>query len=488
MTDNALKSPRWFAADDPHSSRDGPLGTLMKTGVGLVAGGVLATFGYLLAAVVVCTLALVLGVVSLASGRARLAIAACFGRLGLWIGRLMSMVILAPIYLVGFTAANLWQRLGGADPLRLRDDGRESFWLPADGEKRKRRYAFTMFATERLRRPAVRRLLPAAVGLLVLAAAAELTLRGMGFGDPVLYVSDPLVGYYPAPNQDVDRYGGRVATNRFGMRSPEFAAAKPPGTLRVLMIGDSTLYGGSYVDQADLYSQQLQEHLERLTPQASVEVLNVGVNAWGPFHKQGYIKRYGTFDADVAIVCMPIGDIYRPLGSLARLPYFSADRPPTCAIEEVAAHLMWRYRTQLAGRWSEAAHDEQGQRGIAAYVELAELLRSHGCEVHFEILPSKAAATTDEVPANQLRDVTQLREALAAAGFHSAGYPAGMFCEEAASEVLYHDDCHLQPEGHRLYAEYLTDRLAQQSVCFADRSSPILQASRTEIDREHPRR
>ena len=42
-----------------------------------------------------------------------------------------------------------------------------------------------------------------------------------------------------------------------------------------------------------------------------VEVLNMAVNGWGPFEEFGYVEKFGTFNADVAIVCLPIGDIYR---------------------------------------------------------------------------------------------------------------------------------------------------------------------------------
>ncbi len=111
----------------------------------------------------------------------------------------------------------------------------------------------------------------------------------------MLYVADPDIGYYPQPSAELIRYGGRVATNKFGMRSDEVERDKPPGTFRILMIGDSTLYGGSYVDQADTYSTQVQNRLNgagspKTSPPGKVEVLAMGCNGWGPFHERGFIK------------------------------------------------------------------------------------------------------------------------------------------------------------------------------------------------------
>jgi len=488
-TNDLLKPTAWFAFCDRRPGGESSLSVAIKTGVALMIGGALLYLGHLAAGIIICGLALIIGSVSFFSMRGREAVSRFFRWLGQWAGRLLGAAMLGPLYLTVFTAARLWQRLCGADPLQLRDDGRESFWLQSDRRQRKRRYVHAMFATERL--PAARRrLLPAAVGLLIVVLAAELILRAMGFGHPLLYINDPVVGYYPAANQDVARYGGRIVTNRFGMRSPDYPLKKPANTLRILMIGDSTLYGGSYMDQEALYSRLLEGHLGKwLEPhRGRVEVLSMGVNAWGPFHKLGYVKRYGTFDADVAVVCMPIGDIYRPYYGLTNVPFFSVDHPPSCALEEMAAHLVWRYKSIIAGRWTDEARQEQGRRGIEAYVDLARALKRGGCEVIFEILPSRAAGTSPQAPDEERQAVEQLRRALADAGFDNTGYPVGLFQDRGSVESLYHDGCHLYREGHRLYAEYLTRRLTQESLLCRHWASDTLQARRTETDREHLRR
>ncbi len=96
-----------------------------------------------------------------------------------------------------------------------------------------------------------------------MVALAEGVARTQGFGHAVLYRADPVIGYYPMPNQTLARYGGLVRTNAFGMRSRDIAPKKRPGDFRILMLGDSTQYGGSYVDQADIYSTRIADRAQQ---------------------------------------------------------------------------------------------------------------------------------------------------------------------------------------------------------------------------------
>jgi hypothetical protein len=368
---------------------------------------------------------------------------------------------LTPIFLIGFTAAHVIGRMAGRDPLHLRDTTSQTFWLPADQDRRKVRHIRSLFATETSTpsRGGVLILLLSLAGLVVMA---ELVLRSLGFGNAILYQTDVKAGYFPAPNQAEYRYGGFIQTNAYGMRAPDFDVAKKPGTLRILMLGDSTLYGGSFIDQRDLYARLLDDALDAKPGANDVEVLNMAANAWGPFNELGYVEKFGTFGADVAVIALPIGDIYRPLIQLSGLPYFSVDAPPRLALEEVFQHLNWRSRAMSRKPLSAKERAEQGKMGIQAYVDLAENLRSSGCEVLFEVLPSEAAGKSEIAPADEQADVNDLRAALEPRGF-KVGYPVGLFRGKESAGELYHDYVHLHTGGQHVYAEYLTSRLAEES-------------------------
>ncbi len=67
----------------------------------------------------------------------------------------------------------------------------------------------------------------------------------------VKFVSDdPLIGHEHRPNVDTVLMGVRVTTNDAGLRNNDVAIEKPIGRYRVIMLGDSVLFGwGAKQDQ-----------------------------------------------------------------------------------------------------------------------------------------------------------------------------------------------------------------------------------------------
>ncbi len=435
--------------------------------VGLLLGGLIfACWSKVLGGIVI-VVALLLAAVRIYAPAAGRAIDMALERFGRLAGRVIAVVTLVPLFVVGFTLARGWNRLSGHDPLQVRKSDDPTFWLPADSDRRKTRYVRSMFATERLGPQSTGRLwrwLSLGVAALVLA---EVVLRVAGFGHPLLYLNDPQVGFMPAPGQSIRRYGGRVEINGFGMRAPEVSAEKPKDTLRILMLGDSTLYGGSYVDQSELYARILEDLLRKQLQGRRVEVLNMGVNAWGPYHELGYLEKYGTFGADIGIVCLPILDIYRDKAQLQPGgAFYLAGSPPALALSEFALYVK-AYSLPMLQKWGlappakmQARDPAQGDKGIEIYGQIVETLRQAGCEVFVEVLPSRLAATTDTVPDEEGRDVNRLRERVERAGGQVA-FPSGLFAKSGPGSLsgLYRDECHLDVVGHRLYANYLKQRL-----------------------------
>ena len=151
----------------------------------------------------------------------------------------------------------------------------------------------------------------AALTVVLCLTAFEVVLRLAGYGNLEVYEPDPKVYWRLKPNQDcftkVDHRP--VHINAQGTRGPEFSATKPPGTLRILSLGDSRTFGWGLRDE-ETYSRQLerlwQEHVEKcsastlaLSPGGGsqqqrdlaepgvaggalkrVEVINAGVNGW----------------------------------------------------------------------------------------------------------------------------------------------------------------------------------------------------------------
>jgi len=97
------------------------------------------------------------------------------------------------------------------------------------------------------------------VGLLVIL---ELLLRSLvGFGNPLIYIKDPDIGYLLAPSQRTRRFGNLIAINEYSMRSPSITVTRPESTLRILILGDSVANGAWWTDQQQTISALLETQL-----------------------------------------------------------------------------------------------------------------------------------------------------------------------------------------------------------------------------------
>src|SRR3990167_5186623 len=89
---------------------------------------------------------------------------------------------------------------------------------------------------------------------LVLFIILELTLKYVvGLGDPVLYRSYPLYGYRLLPDQELKRFhGSAINVNNLGLRADVDWDNNIEN--KILFLGDSVTYGGSYISNDELFS------------------------------------------------------------------------------------------------------------------------------------------------------------------------------------------------------------------------------------------
>jgi hypothetical protein len=459
--DRLIVREDWFPPPE-QSTTPAAWTSLLGAGVGVVIGLIIVAMRSRVFGLSIVAIAVIIGVAGFTSESRRRLLAEWFGKLGHIVGTLVAFVTLTPIFFAGFTAARLVLRISGRDPLQLRGGQRRTFWLPSDQQKRKTRYVGSMFVTEpRLVRPGMSwvSVVLLGIGLLVIG---ELVLRAYGFGNAVLYVADDMAGFYPAGNQDVHRLGGRVLTNELGMRAPSYTPEKPPGVFRILMLGDSTLYGGQYVNQDELYARLLEQKLRQARPGHEIQVFNMGVNGWGPLNKLGFVRKFGTFESDVCVICLPVDDFRRPKIHMWDTPYFRASAPPRLAYEEVLYHLNWRHRNKQQ-RMSPEDKAKQIELGISAYLDLIKLLRKADCEVLVEVLPSRTAGITGTVSDAEQQLWERFRRALQKEGL-DARFPVGLFADQGAEDDLYHDNLHLHVLGHKIYADHLFHSIVSSSA------------------------
>ncbi len=137
--------------------------------------------------------------------------------------------------------------------------------------------------------------------------------------------SNPEIGHEHTPNSRARLMGADVSINSLGLRDREFPAAKPAGTRRILMLGDSITFGWG-VDQDKTASVVLEQRL-KAAGQSDVQVINSGVGNYNTAMEVAYFRDHGAaLVPDVVVLNYFINDgeptpAYRDVPTLARHAY-----------------------------------------------------------------------------------------------------------------------------------------------------------------------
>lgn len=92
------------------------------------------------------------------------------------------------------------------------------------------------------------------------------------------YVRDPATGLMLLrPNQVFASQQQTIRSNSLGLRSAELQSPKPPGSLRIAVVGASSVFGAYAADNKATASALLEERLRQVNPGRVVEVMNSGV-------------------------------------------------------------------------------------------------------------------------------------------------------------------------------------------------------------------
>ena len=224
-----------------------------------------------------------------------------------------------------------------------------------------------------------RRLGGGALALLVVVAVAEAILRwGVGLGDPPLARLDPDTEYELVRSAEYRRWGNTISINALGMRAPDPPAPSRPSDRRVLVIGDSVVYGGHRLDQSETVAARMTAALETDPALAGCRpiVLPMAVSSWGPINQAAFLARDGLHGADVAALVISAHDLAEvPDGREASVPYGLSS--PGWAIGD-AVHLLRQRLSSPEPGPPLAPLEERWAANLAALNEMADRLAAAG--------------------------------------------------------------------------------------------------------------
>jgi lysophospholipase L1-like esterase len=148
------------------------------------------------------------------------------------------------------------------------------------------------------------------ISLLVSVAMGEGLLRLLGYhGEPqsimanIYPVDDEVVDWRYRPNSEV--FVGKVTLryNSQGFRDNERSALKPPGTRRILVLGDSVTMGHG-VEWPFLFSQVIQARLP-----SNAEVITIAMGGLNTPQEVHLLEQIGvTYDVDMVILNFVLND------------------------------------------------------------------------------------------------------------------------------------------------------------------------------------
>jgi lysophospholipase L1-like esterase len=194
------------------------------------------------------------------------------------------------------------------------------------------------------------------------------------------------------PNAHAFLMGVDVRINALGMRDREITKAKPPGTYRILVLGDSTTLGWG-VPSDQLYPKILEQRLNANPPSqqwTNYEVLNTGIGNYNTSQEVASFKeRWLELNPDMVWIAWYINDAEpTPKPSNNWFAYHSYGYNWVAsnfdsALRNVGANK--DYRAYYNGLYE--ANQPGWQRSQAAFAELSQLCRTRHLPLFILLIP-----------------------------------------------------------------------------------------------------
>lgn len=119
-----------------------------------------------------------------------------------------------------------------------------------------------------------------------------------------------LFRHRPSTSVDFGRF--TIATNALGFRGPEIAKEKPPGTFRILVLGDSVTLGWG-IDDEFTFCRRVERALGERNGERRFEVINTGHLAYDSMQEAALFEREGVvLDPDLVLLVFVTNDVVEP--------------------------------------------------------------------------------------------------------------------------------------------------------------------------------
>lgn len=286
--------------------------------------------------------------------------------------------------------------------------------------------------------------------LLLVFVVGELVLRfAFGFCDALLYRGSDKYEYIAQPNQDRHRFGAHIYYNSYSQRNGEPDSTK----VRVLGLGDSVIFGGTWMDQDSLASTLFSEA-------TGTQMLNISSGSWGPDNCAAYLKEKGTFGASAMILVCSSHDAYDVMTYVpvvGVVPTYPDRQYKLAWTELIDRYLVPRIRMMFGKTEVKLDPDEQVVKNSEfkntvrqksssfnnGFVQLLDISQKKNIPMAIYL-----HAENDEISAGRYNEMGQ--KIIEWAAEHDVCLIEGLRAGE--TENMYHDKIHFNEAGQRFLA------------------------------------
>ena len=272
--------------------------------------------------------------------------------------------------------------------------------------------------------------------------------------------ANPDIGHEHMPGTHARLMGYEATINSQGLRNREVALAKPAGAKRILMLGDSIIFGWG-VGQDETLPVQLERDLAGRTADP-VEVINTGVGNYNTAMEVAYFLEHGVaYTPDIVILNYFINDA-EPTPLYRDVPWFAHHAYSYAVLGGAWDGFKRRFtgeeqdwRSYYAGLYADGAPGwAKARQNVAA---LADYCRSHGIRLIMTNIPELRELKPYAFPEVQAK----VRELAAANSIEFVDLLPAVQDEDPKTLWVTVPDPHPNARGQALMARALADYLTK---------------------------
>jgi len=271
-----------------------------------------------------------------------------------------------------------------------------------------------------------------------------------GLGSPILYASSKQFGYKIKPNQNVKRKGNNILINESGMRSSN-KWKDENGKFKILFFGDSVTYGGSLVNNNELFSEKICDKLNK--NEINYLCGNYGTNGYSIFSIIRRIKYTDLENTNLIVLTLISNNVPRSFHNVLSQPFWSKKIDNFYpALTEIIFIILDKYRNKI--KYQLGSEEILSKIDNIYYDDLIEELKITLNEKNVKFIIFYSPSVEERY--NPLKNIVFKNKLIKLENFYDLSS-----INIIKKNEIYYDNIHLNKSGHEIYSNYMSETIKE---------------------------